>query len=82
MALMLVSRKAKGEHKQEKHNTSYASKSGVVSDVSPKQAGDDYPDTNPPMQEPWSKWVKMQQQLMAAVKGAQHVQKNPVTEFQ
>ena len=29
------------------------------------------------MQEPWSKWVKMQQQLMAAVKGAQSVPKPP-----
>ena len=35
------------------------------------QARNDNQDTKASMQEPWSKLVKMQQQLMAAAKGAQ-----------
>ena len=73
---MWVARKAKGEHEQEKHNTSYASKSGVVSHVSSDQARKDNPDTKVPMQEPWSRWVEMQQQLMAAVKVCQKPSSN------
>ena len=45
MALMCVTGKAKGEYEQEKCNTSYASKSGVVSEASSKQAGNDNWDT-------------------------------------
>ena len=73
MALMQAARKPKGEHEKEKHNTSYASKLGVVSEVSSNQAGNDNQDSKAAMQEPWSKWVKIQQQLMAAIKGAQSV---------
>ena len=82
MALMQVARKSEGEHKQEKHNTSYAFKLSVVSDVLFDQAINDNPDTKAPTQDPWSKCVEMQQQLMAAVRGAQSALKNPVTEFQ
>ena len=39
------------------------------------QAGNDNPNSQAPTQEPWSKWVEMQQQLMAAVKGTQHAPK-------
>ena len=70
MTLMWAARKAEGEHEQEKHNTSYASKAGMVSEASTDQARPDDQDIKAPMQEPWSKWVEMQQQLMAAVKGA------------
>ena len=38
---------------------------------SPTPAGNDSHYSVAPMQEPWSKWVEMQQQLMAADKGAQ-----------
>ena len=47
----------------------------MVSEVSSDKARNDNQDTKVPMQEPWSKWVKMQQQLMAAVKGAQSAPK-------
>ena len=75
MALMQVAREAEGEHGQEMHNTSYASKVGMISEASSNQARNDDQDTKAPMQEVWSKWVEMQQQLMAAVKGAQSVPK-------
>ena len=77
MALMWAARKGKGKHEQEKHNTSYASKSGIVSEVASDQAGNDNQDTKASMQKPWPNWVKMQQQLMAAVTGAQSALKNP-----
>ena len=57
---MQVARKAEGEHEQEKHNTSYASKAGMVSKVLTKQARPDDQDLKGPMQEPWSKWIEMQ----------------------
>ena len=82
MALIWVARKAKGEHEQEKHHTSYASKSGIVSDASYNQAGNDNPDPKAPTQEPWSKWVELQQQLMAAVKGTQSMPKKKQQVFQ
>ena len=82
MALMQVARKSKSEHEQEKHNTSYACKLGIVSDASSDQAGNDNQDTKAPMQELWSKWVEMQQQPMEVVKGAQSVLKKPATGFQ
>ena len=72
---MWVARKVKGEHKQEKHNTLYASKAGMVSEVSTNQARPDDQDTKAPMQETWSMWFEMKQQLMAAVKGAQSMPK-------
>ena len=77
MALMHMARKAKGEHEQEKHNTSYAFKADIVSEVLTDLARPDDQDIKPPMQQPWSKWVKMQQQLMAAVKGPQSAPKRP-----
>ena len=43
----------------------------MVSKVSTDQARPDDQDTKVPNQAPWSKSVEMQQQLMAAVKGAQ-----------
>ena len=76
MTLMQVARKAKIEHEQEKHNTSYASKLGVVSKLSSDQARNDNQETKGPTQELWLKWVKMQQQLMVAVKEAQSIPKN------
>ena len=36
MTLMQAARKAEGEHKQEKHNTLYVSKSSIVNDTLPK----------------------------------------------
>ena len=66
-----MARKVKGEHEQEKHNTSYASKFGIVNDVSSDQAGNDNSDAKSPIMDPWSKWVKMQQHLMADVKRTQ-----------
>ena len=71
MALMRAARKAEGVHKQEKHNTSCSSKLGVVSKGPSNQEESANPDSKTPTQEPWSKWVEMQQQLMATVKGAQ-----------
>ena len=59
MALMWVPRKVEVEHEQEKHNTSYASKLGVVSDALFKQAGNGNQDTKASIQEPWLNWVKM-----------------------
>ena len=46
MALMQAARKAEGKHKQEKHNNSCASTSGVVSDVLTGHEGN----TNPELQ--------------------------------
>ena len=43
MVLMWAARKAKGQHKQEKHNSSYASMPGIVNDV-PSGSGEN---TNP-----------------------------------
>ena len=56
---MQAARKSKGEHEQEKHNTSYASKLGVVCEALSDQTRNDNQDTKAPMQEPWSKWVEM-----------------------
>ena len=75
MTLMWAARKAEGEHEQENHSTSYASKAGMVSEVLTNQAGPGDQDTKAPMQEPWSKCVKMQQQLITAIKGAQSTSK-------
>ena len=38
---------------KKKHNTSYVSKSGIVSNTPSHQAGNDKQDTMVPMQEPW-----------------------------
>ena len=75
MALMWAARRAEGEHEQEKHNNSCVSKSGVVSDVSSGHEGNPNPDSEDPTWEPWAKWVEVQQQLMAAVKGTQNALK-------
>ena len=82
MVLMRAARKAKGEHEQEKHNTSYASKLGIVSNASSDQARNENPHTKAPIQKPWLKWVDMQQQLITAVKGAETEQKTQWQEFQ
>ena len=55
MALMQAARKAEGEHKQEKHNNSCASKFGVGSDVLMGNEGNTNPDPKAPTQEPWEK---------------------------
>ena len=60
---------------QGKHNTLYVFKAGMVSKVLTDQARPQDQDIKAPMQETWSKWVEMQQQLMAAVKGVQSVPK-------
>ena len=78
MDLMQAARKAEGEHEQKKHNNSCASKLGVVSDVPMGHEGNTNPDLKVPTWEPRAKWVEMQQQLMAAVKGA----KNPMAGIQ
>ena len=70
MVLMWAARKAEGEHEQ-KHNNPCASRSGAVSGVLLGHEKNTKPDPKVPMQEPLAKWVEMQQQLMAAVKGAQ-----------
>ena len=72
MALMSTARKAEDEHEQEKHNTSCASKLGVVSKGPSNQEGITNPDSEAPTKQPWSKWVEMHKQLMAAIKGAQN----------
>ena len=78
MALKRVGRKAKSEHEQEKHNSSCISKAGVVSKGLPIWERSADPDSEALTQEPWSKWVEMQQQLMAAVKGGpKHTKRNP-----
>ena len=41
----------------------------------PTKMEHDNPDSEAPAQEPWWKWVEMQQQLMAAIKGAQNALK-------
>ena len=64
MALMRAARKAEGEHEQEKHNTSCTSKLGVVSKALTNQEGSANLDMEAPTQEPWSKLVEMQQQLV------------------
>ena len=75
MALMTVARKAEGKHEQEKHNASCTSKLGVFSEDPFKQEGSATPESEAPTQEPWSKWVEMEQQLMAAIKGAHNAPK-------
>ena len=77
MALMRATRKAEGEHEQEKHNTSSSSRSSVISEDQSHQDGSASHDPETPTQESWSKWVEMQEQLMAAVKRAQNVPKKP-----
>ena len=42
---------------------------------SPQQGRNNH-DFETPTQEPWLKWVEMQQQLMTAIKGAQNALKN------
>ena len=49
MALMWVARKAKGQYEQKKHNTSYASKLGLVSEASSVHAGNNNQDAKAPM---------------------------------
>ena len=75
MTPMWVVRKAKGEHEQEKHNTSYVSKSGTVNDASPtKQVGNDNQDTKNHMQEPsqsGSKYNSSWWQLLKKLKECQ-----------
>ena len=75
MALTQVARKAEGEHEQEKHSTSCASKPGIVIEVLSNQDRNTNPDSRAPSHESWSKWVEMQQQLIAAVNRAQSTQK-------
>ena len=75
MALMRVTIKAKGEHEQEKHNSSSSSQPGVISEGQSHQNGSASHDFETPTQEPWLKWIEMQQQLMAAIKGTQNVPK-------
>ena len=75
MALMQAARKAKGKHKQKKHNNSHASKLSVVSDVpmAPEEDNNPYPEA--PTWDPWAKWAEVQQQLMATVIGTQSAPK-------
>ena len=75
MVLMQAARKADGEHKQEKHNTSCASKPGMTGDVLIDHQRNTNLDPEAPTQEPRAKWVEMQQQLMATVEGTQSVPK-------
>ena len=82
MALMQVARKVEGEHEQEKHNYSCASKSGVVSDVLMGHEGNTNPDPKAPTQEPRAKWVEVQQQLMAALNGCKVNQRYPISGIQ
>ena len=80
MVLIQAARKAEGEHKQEKHNNSCASKSGVVTDAPMGNEENTNPDSEATAQEPWAKWIEMQQQFdssMAAVKGAQKALQKP-----
>ena len=65
-----------------KHNNSCVSKSGVVSDVPMGHEGNTNPDPEAPTGEPWTTWVEMQQQLMAAVKGTQNALKKPMAGIQ
>ena len=76
MVLMQPARKAEAKHGQEKCYNFCASKSGVVSDVPFDHEGNTHPDPEAPAWEPWTKWVEMQQQLMAAAKGAQNATKH------
>ena len=69
-----------GEHEQEKHNNSCASKSGVVGDACMGNEGNTNPYCTASTGEPCAKWVEMQQQLnslKAAVKGAQKALQKP-----
>ena len=75
MALMHVTRKAEGEHEQEKHNSSCASKLGVVSHVPSGHERDINPASEASTQEPWAKWVEVQEQLMTTIKGTQNASK-------
>ena len=75
ITLMQAARKAEGKHKQERHNNSCVSKSGVVGDVPLGHEGNTTPDPEAPTWVPWAKLVEMQQQFMAAVKGAQNAPK-------
>ena len=52
---MQAARKAEGEHKQEKHNNSCGSKSGVLSDVLMGHEGNTNPDSRAPTWKPWTK---------------------------
>ena len=75
MTLMQAARKGEGKHEQEKHSNSCASKSSVVSNVLVDHEGNVNPDPEATTQEPWAKWLEMQQQLIAAVKGTESVPK-------
>ena len=80
MVLMEAARKAEGEHKQERHNNSCASKSSLFSHGPADNEGNTNPDSGAPTQEPWVKWVELQQQfnsLMAAVTGVQKALQKP-----
>ena len=55
MVLMWAARKAKGEHIQEKHNHSCASKPGIVNEVPLGNEGNTNPDPKAPSWEPWAK---------------------------
>ena len=80
MVLMWAARKAEGEHKQEKHNYSCASKSGMVNDVLLGNEGNTKPDPEDPSRETCTKWVEVQQQFdssMEAVKVAQNALQKP-----
>ena len=52
MALMRATRKAEGEHEQEKHNTSIVSRLGVVSEGQSHQERTDNHDSETPTQQP------------------------------
>ena len=58
MALIQAARKAEGEHEQEKHNNSCASKSGVVSDVLTGHDGNTNPDPKASPQSPEQSWLR------------------------
>ena len=83
MVFMWAARKSEGEHEQEKHSNfycQYASKSDIISDVPLGNEGNTNPNPEVPPQEPWAKWIEMQQQfdsLMATAKGAQNTPQNP-----
>ena len=54
---MQAPRKAKGEHKQKRHNNSCVLKSSVVENVPWGNGGNTNPDHEGPLQEPWAKWI-------------------------
>ena len=72
MALMHTTWKAEGKHEQEKYHNSCATKMGVLRDVPSGHEGDTNPHSEAPTWDPWAKWVEVNQQLMATIKGTQN----------